>query len=88
MEKETICRIWSMSKVITSVAAMMLVEEGKLVLDDPVSKHIPELKAMRVLTGGTADNPVLADAERPITVKHLLTHTSGLTYSWGSDPVL
>jgi CubicO group peptidase (beta-lactamase class C family) len=87
MEKDTICRIWSMSKVITSVAAMMLVEEGKLVLSDPVSKHIPELKTMRVLTGGNADSPVLADAQGPITVKHLLTHTSGLTYSWGSDPV-
>ncbi|MCW5982073.1 MAG: beta-lactamase family protein [Bryobacteraceae bacterium] len=87
MEKDTICRIWSMTKVITSVAAMMLVEEGKLVLGDPVHKHIPELKSLRVLTGGTADNPVLADAVRPITVKNLLTHTSGFTYSWGDDPV-
>jgi CubicO group peptidase (beta-lactamase class C family) len=87
MEKDTICRIWSMTKVITSVAAMMLVEEGKLTLSDPVSKHVPELKRMRVLTGGTADAPVLADAAKPITVKHLLTHTSGLTYSWGNDPV-
>jgi CubicO group peptidase (beta-lactamase class C family) len=87
MEKDTICRIWSMTKVVTSVAVMMLVEEGKVTLADPVSKHIPELKNMRVLTGGTADAPVLADAARPITVKHLLTHTSGLTYSWGNDPV-
>jgi CubicO group peptidase (beta-lactamase class C family) len=87
MEKDTICRIWSMTKVITSVAVMLLVEEGKVTLADPVSKHIPELKNMRVLTGGTAGAPVLADATRPITVKHLLTHTSGLTYSWGNDPV-
>jgi CubicO group peptidase (beta-lactamase class C family) len=64
-----------------------MVEEGKVTLADPISKHIPELKHMRVLTGGTADAPVLADATRPITVKHLLTHTSGLTYSWGDDPV-
>ncbi|MDX2153421.1 MAG: serine hydrolase domain-containing protein [Bryobacteraceae bacterium] len=87
MEKDTICRIWSMTKVVTSVAAMMLVEEGKLTLADPVSKHVPELKNMRVLTAGTADAPVLADTARPITVKHLLTHTSGLTYTWGDDPV-
>jgi CubicO group peptidase (beta-lactamase class C family) len=87
MEKDTICRIWSMTKVITSVAVMMLVEEGRVTLADPVSKFIPELKHMRVLTGGTADSPVLADATRPITIKHLLTHTSGLTYSWGDDPV-
>lgn len=87
MEKDTICRVWSMTKVVTSVAVMMLVEEGKLTLADPVSKHVPELKKMRVFTGGTADAPVLADASRPITIKHLLTHTSGLTYSWGNDPV-
>lgn len=87
MEKDTICRIWSMTKVVTSVATMMLVEEGKLALDDPVSKYIPELKSLKVLTGGTADRPELVDAVRPITVKHLLTHTSGFTYNWGDHPV-
>jgi CubicO group peptidase (beta-lactamase class C family) len=87
MEKDTICRIWSMTKVVTSVAVMMLVEEGKLTLADPVGKHVPELKKMRVFTGGTAAAPILADASRPITIKHLLTHTSGLTYAWGNDPV-
>lgn len=87
MEKDTICRIWSMSKVVTSVAAMMLVEEGRLALGDPVHQHIPELKGLKVLTGGTADQPQLADAVRPVTVKHLLTHTSGLTYGWGDHPV-
>ena len=87
MEKDTICRIWSMSKVITSVAVMMLVEEGKLALSDPVQQYIPELKGLKVLTGGTADQPELVDAARPVTVKHLLTHTSGLTYNWGDQPV-
>ncbi|MGH9632866.1 MAG: serine hydrolase domain-containing protein, partial [Bryobacteraceae bacterium] len=87
MEKDTICRIWSMSKVITSVAVMMLIEEGKLTLSDPVHEYIPELKSVKVLKSGTADNPVLVDTVRPITVKHLLTHTSGLTYTWGDDPV-
>ena len=87
MEKDTICRIWSMTKVITSAAAMMLVEEGKLTLADPVAKYVPEFKGIKVLTGGTADHPELADAARPVTVKHLLTHTSGLTYGWGDHPV-
>ena len=85
MEKDTICRIFSMTKVITTVAAMMLVEEGKLTLADPVSKHVPELKTMRVVTGGTVESPVLVDATQPITVKHLLTHTSGFTYPFNND---
>ncbi|MBC8165396.1 MAG: beta-lactamase family protein [Bryobacteraceae bacterium] len=87
MEKDTICRIWSMTKVVTSVAVMMLVEEGRITLSDPVSKFIPELKDMQVLTGGLADHPDTVAAVRPITVEHLLTHTSGLTYSWGNDTV-
>jgi CubicO group peptidase (beta-lactamase class C family) len=87
MEKDSIMRIWSMTKVVTSVAAMMLVEEGKLTLNDPVHKFIPEFKRLKVLKGGTADEPLLADATKPMTVKHLLTHTGGLTYSWGNDPV-
>jgi CubicO group peptidase (beta-lactamase class C family) len=87
MEKDTICRIWSMSKVVTSVAVMMLVEEGKIALADPLDKFIPEFKETRVLTGGLADHPETVPAVRPITVKHLLTHTSGLTYTWGNDTV-
>jgi len=87
MEKDTICRIWSMTKVVTSVAAMMLIEEGKMALSDPVHNYIPELKGLKVLKGGTADEPLLEDTVRPVTVKHLLTHTSGLTYGWGEHPV-
>jgi CubicO group peptidase (beta-lactamase class C family) len=87
MAKDTIMRIWSMTKVITSVAAMMLVEEGKLTLNDPVHKFIPEFKRLKVVTGGTADEPILSDVTKPMTVRHLLTHTGGLTYSWGTDPV-
>ena len=87
MEKDTICRIWSMTKPITSVAVMMLVEEGRLTLSDPVGNYVPELKEMHVLKGGDADHPKVADAVRPITIKNLLTHTSGLTYTWGQDPV-
>ena len=87
MEKDTIFRIYSMSKVITSVAAMMLHEEGRLKLDDPVSKDLPALAKAKVLTGGTVKAPVLVAAKTPITVKHLLTHTSGYIYGFGKDPI-
>src|SRR2546430_368832 len=86
MERDTICRVYSMSKIITSVGTLILFEEGRFNLDDPVSKHLPELKDMKVMTGGTADAPQLEPLKRPITVKHLLTHTSGFVYDFdGSD---
>ena len=87
MEKDSICRIWSMTKIVTSVAALQLLEEGKIKLTDPVHMYIPELKDVKVYQSGTADNPVLIPAARPITIKHLLTHTSGLTYPWGEAAV-
>ncbi len=88
MEKDTICRIWSMSKTVTSVAAMILLEEGKLTLDDRVDKYIPEFKTVKVFRGGTADDPELGKPSRPMTIKHLLTHTSGLRYDdSGEGPV-
>ena len=87
MEKDTICRIWSMTKIVTSVAVLQLLEEGKLKLSDPVHMYVPELKDVKVYQSGTADNPVLVTAARPITIKHLLTHTSGLTYPWGDAAV-
>lgn len=87
MEKDTIVHIYSMTKPITSVAVMMLIEEGKITLDDRVDKFIPELKGLKVHKGGTVDRPELEDPARPITVKHLLTHTSGLVYGWGNDNV-
>lgn len=87
MEKDTIVHIYSMTKPVTSVAVMMLVEEGRLALDDRVDKFIPEFKGMKVYKGGTVERPELEDAARPITVKHLLTHTSGLSYGWGNDNV-
>lgn len=86
MEKDTICKIWSMTKVVTSVAVMMLVEEGKLSINDRVDTYIPEFKDRKVFKGGTADNPQLAPATRPMTVKHLLTHTSGLPYPSKTTP--
>ncbi len=87
MEKDTIFRVYSMTKPFTSVAVMMLVEEGKLSLSDRVDQFIPEFKDVKVYKGGTVDKPELAAPERPITVKHLLTHTAGLTYGWGNDNV-
>ncbi len=87
MEKDTIVHIYSMTKPITSVAVMMLVEEGKLALDDRVDKYIPEFKGLKVYKGGTVDRPELADPARPMTVKHLLTHTSGFIYGWTNDNV-
>jgi CubicO group peptidase (beta-lactamase class C family) len=87
MEKDTIVHIYSMTKPVTSVAVMMLVEEGRLSLDDRVDKYIPELKELKVYKGGTVDRPVLEEPARPITVKHLLTHTSGLSYGWSNDNV-
>ena len=87
MEKDTICRIYSMSKIVTSVAALILLEEARFKLDDPVGDYLPELARMKVLTGGTAEKPLLADAKTPITIKHLFTHTSGLTYDGDKSPV-
>jgi CubicO group peptidase (beta-lactamase class C family) len=75
VERDTIFRIYSMSKAITSAAALMLVEEGKLDLDAPVSKYLPEFAEMKVVDG-KAERP----AKWPITVKDLFRHTSGITY--------
>lgn len=88
MERDTICRMYSMSKIITCVATLMLVEDGQLSLSDPVTKFLPELKEMKVWTGGTQDAPQLEALKRPITVKHLLTHTSGLMYDFGGNDAL
>ncbi|MXV73329.1 beta-lactamase family protein [Candidatus Poribacteria bacterium] len=84
MEADTIFRIHSMSKPITSVAVMMLYEEGHFQLDTPVSEFIPEFKNMKVYN---ADQTEILDAKNEVTIKHLLTHTAGLTYGWGSEPV-
>jgi CubicO group peptidase (beta-lactamase class C family) len=79
MSPETIVRIYSMTKPLTSVAIMMLYEEGKFQLDDPVSSVLPPFRESRVWAGEGKD-PV--PAERPITYRDLLTHTSGLTYGF------
>ncbi|WP_206734358.1 serine hydrolase domain-containing protein [Bradyrhizobium zhanjiangense] len=86
MSADTIFRLYSMSKPITSVMAMMLVEEGKLSLDDPVSKYIPAFAVMKVGVETKAEDDKVALAleaqNRPVTIKDLLRHTSGLPYGY------
>src|SRR5262249_24102305 len=85
MTPNTIFRIYSMSKPITTVAAMMLVEEGKLLLDEPVSKYIPSFANLKVgvETKGEAGTTLeLVPAKRQITIQDLMRHTSGLTYGF------
>ncbi len=84
VESDTIFRIYSMSKPITSVAVMMLYEEGHFQLGTPVSKFIPEFENMKVYN---EDQTEILDAKKKITVKHLLMHTAGFTYGWGDKPV-
>jgi len=83
MPKDAIFRIYSMSKPITSVAAMILVEHGKLFLSDPVQKYIPAFADMKVaVQKADVPNVDLVPAARPITVQDLMRHTSGLTYGF------
>ncbi len=77
MPPEAIFRIYSMTKTITSVGALMLLEQGRLTLDDPVAAHLPQFAALQVLAGGNADAPLLRAPSRQLTVRHLLTHTTG-----------
>lgn len=85
METDSIFRIASMSKPITTLAVMMLYEEGRFLLDDPVSKYIPEFKDPKVLVKPASGKSYTIPATREITIRHLLTHTSGITYLWNDD---
>jgi CubicO group peptidase (beta-lactamase class C family) len=82
MTPETIHRIYSMTKPLTSVAIMMLYEEGCFQLDDPISRTLPEFAGQRVCTGGARGKLETLPALRDITFRDLLTHTSGLTYGF------
>ena len=86
MRRDAIFRVYSMTKPVTTVGVLRLVEDGKLALDDPVSKYIPAFAHVKVFAGGTVDAPVLADPTSPITVRELLNHTSGLPYGLTSAP--
>jgi CubicO group peptidase (beta-lactamase class C family) len=81
VRKDSIFRIYSMTKPVTGVAMMMLYEEGKWRLDDPVSRYIPELSRLKVYAGKNDDGtPKLEDAKRSMTMRELMTHTGGLGY--------
>ncbi|MET0654036.1 MAG: serine hydrolase domain-containing protein [Pseudoxanthomonas sp.] len=77
MRKDSIFRIYSMTKTATTVAVLMLMEEGRLDLDDPVEKYLPEFAGMRLFVGGSADEPELRPATVKPTLHQLLTHTAG-----------
>jgi len=85
MPADAMFRICSMTKPITSVAVMMLYEEGKFLLDDPVSKYLPEFKNPKVLVKPASGQPYTIPATKEITIRDLLRHTSGITYQWNDD---
>jgi CubicO group peptidase (beta-lactamase class C family) len=82
IDEETIYRIYSMTKPVTSVAAMMLFEDGLLRLDHELHRYIPDFQDVMVFDGGTAEQPKLRKPDRPIMVRDLFLHTSGLTYGF------
>src|SRR5947208_9292004 len=82
VQLDTIFRVYSMTKPVTSVAAMMLYEEGAFELKDPVRRFIPAFADVRVYRGGSALKPMTEPAMEPVRIWHLLTHTAGLTYGF------
>lgn len=88
VESDTLWRVYSMTKPVTSLVAMQLYEQGLLHLTDPIATWLPEFADMQVFTGGTPTQPETRPAAEPIRIWHLLSHTSGLTYGFlHSGPV-
>ena len=87
MQGDTIVRIYSLTKIITSVAALTLIEEGKLGLKHPIKDYLPEFSDPKIFVGGTAQHRELIPAKEAITVHHLFTHTSGFTYGDSGEPI-
>src|ERR1700746_3545123 len=85
MRTDALFRICSMTKPITSLAAMMLYEEGRFLLEDPVSKYLPEFKKPKVFVNPAKGEPYTIPATGEITIRDLLRHTSGITYQWNQD---
>jgi CubicO group peptidase (beta-lactamase class C family) len=85
LREDAIFRIYSMTKPVTSVAALMLVEQGRLGLDDPVAKYLPAFARMQRVVGGDVDAPQLVPVAGTLTVRHLLTHTAG--FATGGDDI-
>jgi CubicO group peptidase (beta-lactamase class C family) len=88
MRTDTVAWIASMTKPLVSAAALLLVERGRLDLDSALADSVPALGAARVLTGfDAAGQPLTRESVRPVTLRHLLTHTSGFAYEYWSEPV-
>src|SRR5579863_4597010 len=88
MQQDTIFRIYSMTKPVTSAAVMMLYDDGQIELDAPASKYLPEFRGLKVFVEATADGQKLEEPQREMSIRDLLRHTSGLTYGiFGSTPV-
>jgi CubicO group peptidase (beta-lactamase class C family) len=85
MQKDSIFRIYSMSKPITGVAMMMLFEEGKWQLNDPVAKYIPEFAKLKVYGTDANNNVVMKDPAHPVTMRELMSHSGGFTYGFFSN---
>ncbi|RYD96420.1 MAG: class A beta-lactamase-related serine hydrolase, partial [Sphingomonadales bacterium] len=83
MQQDTIFRIASQTKALTSVSIMMLMEEGKLVLDDPLGKFMPEWQKTTVAVANKSGGYDTVPAKRPITIRDLLSHTAGISYGNG-----
>lgn len=85
---DTLWRIYSMTKPVTAVAVLLLVEEGRLSLDDPLDRHLPAFADPRVYEAGSGTEVTTRPAEGPVLIRHLLTHTAGLTFAfYHSHPV-
>ncbi|GGW34811.1 serine hydrolase domain-containing protein [Streptomyces griseoloalbus] len=82
VESDTLWRIYSMTKPVTSVGALILMEEGRLSLDDPVGRHLPAFAEPRVYESGSGDRVRTRPASGPLLVRHLMTHTAGLTFAF------
>jgi CubicO group peptidase (beta-lactamase class C family) len=85
MQKDSIFRIYSMSKPITGVAMMILFEEGKWQLNDPVAKYIPEFATLKVYGTDANNNVVMKDQNHPVTMRELMSHSGGFTYGFFSN---
>jgi CubicO group peptidase (beta-lactamase class C family) len=87
MTRDTIAQIYSMTKPVTGVAMMQLWEQGKVGLDDPLSRYLPEFESMRVYAGkDAAGSPIYRPAVRPISVRDVMRHTAGFAYGPGNTP--
>jgi CubicO group peptidase (beta-lactamase class C family) len=85
MQLDTLFRIYSMSKPITTTAALMLLEEGRLRLADPIWRYIPAFKDVKVLDNTAGSGVRYMDAKQPITIHHLMTHTAGFSYGFDDN---